>query len=746
MNIHQKFRQYHQPLHFVKGRIPHTAIESNRFCIIGILLKFFSRYGTLFPYRNERQVHPVNLMFENLLRIVFSCWKVLSPFIPLLLKLGGFVILYCIGRKLWKKALRPLLRKIQKPERIILLLLAGCMVLVLPLSWWGAYLDPEPGDCWLFEGIHAAFDILGGDSNAFRADAFRVPMIQSVPALPLILSCAVPLLTVAATLGLLWNYLPHHVPWGAKVWYLFSALDVNSVRLAKSLSNDGSLCIFLRTQRGDPDPELLSKLQDINYFLYPQDERRFLLYPWRRNHKMRFFFLSDHSDENFNRMRAFLENVKQAQLFASGRKEDETEFQQELYLLAETESASMLIDYLRDMMYENGQRLPVFARTELRLLDRYRSISYDLLRKQPLHKFVSDETLNVLVLGFGRVGQAFFRAACSQGMIYHCATSFTLCDQQMDSKLHAFLSQCPELKRHVSIQSRQFDADTKKLEKLVQDTDFHYIVVALGDDERDIRVASRLKRFYRTRHWEALSRNESQAATSPQICVHVENAIKQDYTRQLWRTEKDWDHPLIAFGGSEDTFTRDVLMPESLWNAARWIHRQLNGITANSPMQWSEYERRSSIACTAHAEYHVASVCTGDSDEPYEVRLSRYTAEEREALIDTEHRRWMAYVCSEGMCKADVSLMDAYFDEIGGRHVDTLGKLTPCLVNTKDALNAIWEYLETSHSEKYQGKTPFRQRDTFLVTSAGIIARGIETGVFPERAANETECAPAAEG
>ena len=666
---------------------------------------------------------------------------------PQVFKLGGYVILCYIGWKLWKKSLRPLLRKIQKPERIILLLLAGCMALVLPLSWWGAYLNPEPADCWLFEGIRAAFDILGGDSEAFRANACRVPVIQSVPALPLILSCAVPLLTVAATLGLLWNYLPHHVPWGAKVWYLFSALDVNSVRLAKSLSDDESLCIFLRTQRGEPDPELLSELQDVNYFLYPQDESRFLLYPWRRNHKMRFFFLSDHSDENFSRMRAFLENVKRAQLFAPGWDTREKEFQQELYLLAETESASMLIDYLRDGMYKDGERLPVFARTELRLLDRYRAISCDLLRKQPLHKFVSDEKLNVLVLGFDRVGQAFFRAACSQGMIHHCTTTFTLCDQQIDSKLNVFLSQCPELKKHVRIQPWQLDADTKELEKLVQEIDFHYIVVALGDDELDIRVASRLKRFYRTRHWEALSRNERQA-TAPQICVHIEDAIKLDYTRQLWQTEKDWDHSLFVFGGLEDTFTRDVLMPEQLWNAARWIHQQLNGISGDTPMQWSEYERRSSMACAAHAEYHVASVCTGDSDEPYEVQLSRCTQEERDAFIDAEHRRWMAYVCSEGMCKADISLMEAYFDEIGGRHVDTLGKLTPCLVDTAWELKQIWAHLKTNHPDNYNGKAPFRKRDTFLVYNADTITQRINTREVPKKAVPETEtaCAPAAQG
>lgn len=690
----------------------------------------------------------MNLTLENIFRFASSLWKAALPYKLQVFKLGGYVILCYIGWKLWKKALRPLLRKIQKPERVILLLLSACMVLVLPLSWWGAYLNPEPEDCWLFEGIKAGFDILGGDSEAFRANAHRVPFIPSVPALPLILSCGVPLLTVAATLGLLWNYLPHHVPWGAKVWYLFSALDVNSARLAKSLSDDRSLCIFLRTQRGEPDPELLSELRDVNYFLYPQDESRFLLYPWRRIHRMRFFFLSDNSDENFSRMCSFLENVKRKLLFVPERNPSNEEFRQELYLLAETESAPMLIEYLRDMMCQNGRRLPVFASTELRLLDRYRSISCDLLRKQPLHRFTSDGKLNVLVLGFGRVGQAFFRAACSQGILYHCTTAFNLCDQQMDSKLSTFLSQCPELENHVTIHSRQFDADTEKLEVLVQGTDFHYIVVALGDDERDIRVASRLKRFYRTRHWEALSRKEGQRDISPQICVHVEDAIKQEYTRQLWQTEKDWDHPLFVFGGPEYTFTREVLMPERLWNAARWIHRQLNGITDTSPLQWSEYERRSSVACAAHAEYHVASVCTGDSDETYEVRLSRCTAEEREAFIDTEHRRWMAYVCSEGMCKADVRLMDAYFDEIGGRHVDTLGKLTPCLVKTKDALNAIWEYLETSHPERYQEKTPFRERDTFQVINAGIIAGGIETGEFSERAVNETEtaCAPAAEG
>lgn len=63
-------------------------------------------------------------------------------------------------------------------------------------------------------------------------------------------------------------------------------------------------------------------------------------------------------------------------------------------------------------------------------------------------------------------------------------------------------------------------------------------------------------------------------------------------------------------------------------------------------------------------------------------------------------------------------------------------------------MNDIWEHLKTNYPEKYQGKTPFRQRDTFLVKNAYIIAKGIETGEFPERAVIETEtlCEPAVEG
>jgi hypothetical protein len=96
-------------------------------------------------------------------------------------------------------------------------------------------------------------------------------------------------------------------------------------------------------------------------------------------------------------------------------------------------------------MVENKQRLPVFRNTECRLLDRNRAISYALLQKQPLYDFHDENRTNILVMGFGRVGREFFRAASSIGIMPDRWLGFTLCDRQIHDRWAAFTQQCPEM-------------------------------------------------------------------------------------------------------------------------------------------------------------------------------------------------------------------------------------------------------------------------------------------------------------
>lgn len=586
-------------------------------------------------------------------------------------------------------------------ERISVLSLSLSLVLVLALRW---VVEFRCGSWeWIFTGVQTVFDVLEGNSVEFRT------ALSAIPAVPELLSCAVPALTVFTATQLLWNYLPHHVPMGKGEWILFSELDANSVRMAKKLAREDRLCIFLRTRRNKADTDLLKELEEIPFFLYPGDEIRFLLWPCRRRHILRFFFLSENTDENFQRMQDFLTAAGEKTLFKPRKVSlPDGQFQQELYLLSETESAPMLIGHLRKLLKTSR----CFRNTELRLLDRFRATSYDLLRTKPLYEHIHDGKLHVLVLGFGKIGREFFRAACSLGILHGCTTEFTLCDQQIGSKLNAFLSQCPELRKSVTIHPRKLDLDTAALEQLAAAADYHYILVALGDDERNIRVASRLKRFYRLRHWEHLAGRRTEDL-QPQICVNIEDPIKHAYTEGLWDDDSAWGHALHVFGGLEQVFTPAVLMPRSLWNAARYIHRQLNDLSDDDTPDWGEYERRSSIACALRAAYLDASRPSGASPE---------------ALADTEYLRWMAYVRSEGLRYADPALVNAYYGQVKGGHVDILGKLTPCLTEDQKKLEDVWTYLTTGiHAGNYIGKKSFRERDLYLVNHAHEIAEKLET-------------------
>ena len=636
-------------------------------------------------------------------------------------------------------------------EKVSMFTLAGSLFLVTLLTTFVSRhpdipLDPEI-DTSIYEGLRVAFSVFEGDSGTFREHMTNSPLVAQgafwywfLRICACVLPVLVPLSTVGTATILLWNHLPHHVPILSRNWYIFSELNPNSIRMAKSINEklkkewDTGVFIFLRTRRGDQSPEILDDIRTLNYYFHPKTEDRFLIWPLRRFRRMRFFFLSETTDENFERMQEFLEAVKNKWLFCPMGKPRDDVFQQELYLLSETESAPMLIDHLRDTLYkekevtvsnadgtteqkkEKVKRL-VFSNTELRLLDRFRATSYDLLRTVPLHKHIhkgsQEDTLNVLLLGFGKIGREFFRAAASMGVIHNCKTEFTLCDQQICSKLAVFQSKCPELYKSVTFYSRKLNIDTAALNQLIEARDYHYIVVALGDDELNIRVSSRLKQFYRHRHWKHEA-SESAAMRHPQICVNIEDSIKHDYVKNLWNTDidKSWDKELYVFGGLDEAFTPKVLMPEDLWKKACRIHRELNQLKKNEPINWDEYQRRSSIACASHMEYIV--------DDNW---LSKY---DTELLADTEHQRWMAYVRSEGMCQSSLPQVAAYRGKNGtSRHIDKLGKLTPCLVET-EKLDEIWKEVENNHQGAssngpdilVNNSLSFRERDKLVVEKA----------------------------
>lgn len=591
----------------------------------------------------------------------------------------------------------------------------------------------------VFHGIQTVFCVMEGDSRGFRA-AFPNHPIETF-----VLCAAVPVLTASTVILFLVNFFPKPFP-RAKEFFIFSQVDERSIMLAEDLfqeHHDEKICIiFLRATWGELKVEAANRLKKIRARVYPYIESELMEIHFRMKNKMlRFFFISADTDENFKRMRLLIEEADEKTLFQKPRRltteqileeEQRSVFRQEIYLLSETASAPLLIDHLRLKLCEpekcklhEMKRKDVFAHTDLRLLDRYRTVTYHLLSEKPLYETADNKSIRVLVLGFGRVGQEFFRAAASFCTMDGYRTSFCLCDQEMNQHWEKLILQYPECDRGVCVSRKTIDVESRDLLRLLKrkikaGTPFTYIVLSLGDDERNIRVATKLKRYYRQLYW------QDQTTHQPTICVNLENAIKSEYVKYSLKDEYSMskglsqipDIPLNAFGSDHDTFSEDMLMHRGLWAAARKLHVKLK---LHDLAYWREYERRSSIACAAHAYYHVKSMSEASgkcgSIDLYE-KLSK---DKKDDLIDSEHRRWMHYSRCDGMQGVSLEIANRYKDKLGN-HVDSVAKLTPCLIPTKD-LDMLYKGL---YPEDTAMMHAFIKRDELVVRNATRLCKIIE--------------------
>lgn len=635
---------------------------------------------------------------------------------------------------------------------------------VQPQSWWGAAANTF-GDVVYYSlyGIQTVQGILDGDSSNLNG------MTGLLRWLGWLVSWLIPFLTVGTAVSMLFGFLPK--PMARKEEYLiFPQLEENSLLLAEDLMrNDNDeksgiredrMVIFLRVDVEKLTQESKDRLQKIRARKYSYTEGDLLRIHWRlQRKKLRFFFLSADTELNFTRMQTLLTEVEKERLFFNeqnpggkkffakkkegiSKEEDRGEFRQELYLLSESESAPMLIDHLRKQMCKKKdpkkdyERLPVFAHTELRLLDRYRTVMYDLMKKKPLYE-TADQVedsfeMRILILGFGRVGKAFYRTAASFCPMRGYQTTFSIWDKDVNTQMELLKLEYPECEKAGNPEKKCMDVLSLEFVNLIQDAEasqkpFTYIMLSLGDDERNIKVASRLARYYLKKYW------ESTDIKLPTICVNLENSIRTKYVSEFF-ADANYELRLHVFGTDNKTFSEEMLIDRNLWNAARKLHRGLKEDDTLSFAYWSEYERRSSVASAAHASWHVESIRQKLIEQTYDAWFHHSPATNQDKrikkrLTEEEHKRWVCYSQCEGMQEICTKTARKILDKIE-HHTDSVAQLTPCLTEAKklDALyRSLYPKAEEENRERVAaGKHPhrrFTERDRFVVSNAELLAQ-----------------------
>ncbi len=613
------------------------------------------------------------ILFDMLLNVLLTVFPILILLISLILSI----------------------RRHSDPERTCTWLLAIYVLMV-----GGLCLCQGSGDLpeKLTGMLKIVFQVLQGDSEAFL---LLTPVDSEYRVLALILSILTPVMTAGAVFSLLCRRLPWPVLLPRKC-HIFSTLDDHAVMLAQSIAREEKArFIFLRTRREDLTADLLLQLQSLRFSCYPYGEvQLFRHHLSLRLRPLCMYFLTENSEENFDRMAEFLDQAQKKRLFLGMEKPEH----RQLFLLSETTSSPMLIDYLRKTYALPG--------TELRLLDRYRAASLHLMKTAPLYEARRDGPVRVLMLGMGQVGRSLFRTMASMGVIGKHAPEFHLVDQNINNILANMKQLYPELVKNLAVTPNRRDAQSSTLNGLLEKNSFDYIVVALGEDERNLRVASALDRYYRKEYW------AGKRSVLPRLCVNLEDETKAQSTRRIYPSEglNPWEPGFTVFGTDQEVFSGEVLLPRELWLAARKLHTLLNG---NAPEQdWCEYERRSSIASVAHGAAHVASVLPTGQNDLFAYDYSTLSEKDLQTLKAAEHLRWMNYVRSEGMCMAEDPIWGKYLPLLHS-HVDIRGQLTPCLCDSKQ-LDTLHDNLKDRLTGR---KYSFTQQDELVVRNADLFAR-----------------------
>ncbi|MCD7837638.1 MAG: NAD-binding protein [Clostridiales bacterium] len=410
--------------------------------------------------------------------------------------------------------------------------------------------------------------------------------------------------------------------------YVFSELNQRSLTLARDIAANGTgnakrTVVFTDVfeQNNEETSELIEGARSIRAILLKQDICT-VTYPFHSKRKqLKLFILGSDSSENI---------VQALSLISRYKNREESH----LYVLCTNLESDLLLSSA-----ESG-------RMNVRRIDPERSLVNRLLYENGDEIFsTARETedgkqISAVIVGLGRYGSSLLKALswfCQMDGYHLQITAF---DQNPLAE-ETLRVQCPELLSDkyngvripgeaeyritihagVAVGSQTFVDGIGKLREAT------WVFVALGDDTKNIETAAYLRMLFARSH------------SHPKIKAVVDNTEKKNALHGL-KNFKGQSYDIDFIGDLESSWRESTVLHSELEQKALAIHRRWG----EEEMFWKyEYNYRSSMASAIHSRARIACGIPGAGKAEKEM-----SPEEHRNLSVLEHKRWNAYMRSEG--------------------------------------------------------------------------------------------------
>ena len=405
--------------------------------------------------------------------------------------------------------------------------------------------------------------------------------------------------------------------------YVFSELNEKPIILAKDLiKNDPRRRIVFTDvfDQGDEVAyELSEKASAIGAICFKKDIRS-IAYRIHRKRSLSFFIMGDDKVENYEQTLSLTRRFK-------------TFDNAHLYLFSSEKEGEMLLQALN-----KGQM-------KIRRINETQAIIDRLLYDQGVSFFESARDRNggvklihVVIVGLGAVGKAFLKS-----IAWFCQMDgYELKIDAIDPNLLAyeeFRAECPELAENIKNRVTglpEYDitihAGIHTDTGIFSDTilalkDTTYVLTDLGCDEDNIEIGLKLRMLF--------ERNQAR----PVIKVLMRNTAIKEILSDL-RNHRGAPYHLDFIGDHASSYSEKTIIDTELEEVALKLHKEWG----EEDSFWHyEYNYRSSIASALHKKVRVLCGIPGAGKKEGDL-----SPQEADSLGKLEHRRWNAYMRSQG--------------------------------------------------------------------------------------------------
>lgn len=546
--------------------------------------------------------------------------------------------------------------------------------------------------------------------------------------------------------------------------YIFSELNTRSLEIATDMWSCAKKAgrrleiVFCCSDKKDSvNTDQEKSARKLNAVLLPEEIIHVRLNSQRR--RVNYYIISEDDDANVDQTLKMIHDMTGGSAWYT--KQRLCQRNVTLHCYATNAEAEILLDA------KDKQDLKVV------LVDEVRDAVYEQLYEYPLYTNqmktggAKQNTLTLLIVGGGKAGCEFLKAAVWSGQMISYKLNIHLFDLEGTNLQERLEEECPELlaeegNYQICIHEGDVFSGTmqSELDALGQ---VDYCVSALGDDERSIRAAVWMRRHFCAKT----------GYTKPFICAYVQSLAKKMAVSELsenTRRKTGLSYDIVPFGCGGVYYGNEsdaAFVLEYLGLGVQSHYFRLNrGSDAESRRYAVQnfYEkqgnRRSSIANGMHINtklwemgYGILRVpekgeeleCYRRCVKPVDFAeiLASLSETERAAYYNLEHERWMAYVRTEGWRLASNggrtlaeirACYELYCKEF--KNQNYLAKMHPALVPIESddpsvaTLQQVDDMIVQVNREKGLGEyyPDYVQSDVELVDHIGEIVSGVWCG------------------